>query len=84
MENNTLSTSQLKILALVAVGYEDAEISEVLSISLQTVKSEIDIILSKIGASNSLQATFWAAMSSSNPITANTAVFAGALTLRKV
>ena len=61
MKNNILSTNQVEILALAAVGYEQAKISKLLSISPHTVRAEIDIIFSRIGAPNDFQAAPWAA-----------------------
>jgi LuxR family transcriptional regulator, positive regulator of biofilm formation len=56
-----LSERETEILALVAVGSTNEEISDRLCISLNTVKSHLYKIFKTINAPNRVQATLWAA-----------------------
>jgi len=60
-KSNTLNESQIKILALLAVGKVDEEIAEQLCTSTRVVRIETDHILKKINAPNIFQAVLWAA-----------------------
>jgi DNA-binding NarL/FixJ family response regulator len=56
-----LTKRQLEVLALVAVGYSNAEIARRLYLSDHTVKTHIYNIFKKINVPNRMQASLWAA-----------------------
>lgn len=56
-----LTPRETEILAMIAVGATDEQISDKLRINLQTIKDTIYKIFEKIGAGDRLQATFWVA-----------------------
>jgi DNA-binding NarL/FixJ family response regulator len=55
-----LTTREREILTLLAQGMNNREISEVLSVSVSTVKTHIEHILSKLQATDRVQAAVWA------------------------
>jgi DNA-binding NarL/FixJ family response regulator len=55
-----LTTRESEILTLIAQGMNNREISEVLSVTVSTVKTHIEHILSKLQASDRVQAAVWA------------------------
>jgi two-component system NarL family response regulator len=57
MTNPELSDRELEVLQLVAQGMSNLEISAALGITESTVKSNINRILSKLGAKDRTQAT---------------------------
>ena len=61
-KGNTLNDDEIKILALLAVGTREEKIAELLCMSTQAVRTEIDSILKKINAPNLFQAVLWAAL----------------------
>jgi DNA-binding NarL/FixJ family response regulator len=56
-----LTTREIEILGLIAVGASNAEMADKLFISLHTVKTHVYNIFKKINATNRLQAALWAA-----------------------
>lgn len=56
-----LSKREKEILRLVALGFSNDEIAEKMNLSPHTVKTHIYHVYKKIGISNRLQATLWAA-----------------------
>lgn len=56
-----LSFREKEVLRLVALGFSNDEIAEKLGLSPHTVKTHIYHVYKKIGVSNRLQATLWAA-----------------------
>lgn len=57
-----LTPRQVEILSMIAVGASNREISEKLFISPHTVKNHLYNIFKKIGVSNRIQASLWAAV----------------------
>jgi DNA-binding NarL/FixJ family response regulator len=55
-----LTTRESEILALIAQGMNNREISEILSVTVSTVKTHIEHILSKLKVSDRVQAAVWA------------------------
>lgn len=55
-----LTTREREILTLIAQGMNNREISETLSVTVSTVKTHIEHILSKLQASDRVQAAVWA------------------------
>jgi DNA-binding NarL/FixJ family response regulator len=55
-----LTTREREILTLIAQGMNNREISEVLSVTVSTVKTHIEHILSKLQATDRVQAAVWA------------------------
>lgn len=60
-ENGPLTRKEREILAVMAGGATNKDIADKLFISVHTVKTHLYRIFKKIGASNRLQATLWAA-----------------------
>ena len=60
-KSTILTSRQMEILALVAVGCSNDEIADKLCISNHTVKVHLYNVFKKINVSNRLQAAFWAA-----------------------
>lgn len=59
-EDENLTAQQAKILAHIAVGATDEEITEKLCMSPHVIQTEIDKILAKIKVPNRFQAALWA------------------------
>jgi DNA-binding NarL/FixJ family response regulator len=57
----SLTGRELEVLRLVAEGFTNPEISDILSISNHTVKSHVDHIFNKLGVNDRTQAAVWAA-----------------------
>ena len=57
MNNPELTDRELEVLQLVAQGMSNLEISAALSFTESTIKSDINCILSKLGAKDRTQAT---------------------------
>lgn len=56
LSRDTLTDRELAVLALLADGYSNAEISENLNVAVPTVKTYVGSILSKLGAANRAEA----------------------------
>ncbi len=61
-QNGQLTSEEIEILAMVALGATDSQIADRLRLSQETVKARIKGIFKKINAPNRLQASLWAAM----------------------
>ena len=55
-----LSDREIQVLRLVAAGYTNLEISDILYISPHTVKSHVVHILNKLGVNDRTEAAVWA------------------------
>ncbi|MFW6139166.1 MAG: response regulator transcription factor, partial [Spirochaetota bacterium] len=60
-ETYHLTSREIEILTLIAIGKRNEEIAEKLFISPHTVKTHLYNIFKKINVSDRLQAAFWAA-----------------------
>ena len=57
-----MTSDEIEILAMIAVGATDRQIADRLRLSQETVKANIKGIFKKINAPNRFQASLWAAM----------------------
>ncbi len=55
-----LTEQEMQVLRLIATGMDNSEISQELYVSINTVKSHVTSILSKLGVDNRTQAAVWA------------------------
>ena len=60
---HTLTTREIEVLRLLAEGFTNGEISDMLTISPHTVKSHVIHIFNKLGVNDRTQAAVWAAKS---------------------
>jgi LuxR family transcriptional regulator of csgAB operon len=61
-EGGRLTSEEIEILAMVALGATDKQIADRLRLSQETVKARVKGIFKKINAPNRFQASLWAAM----------------------
>ena len=60
MDRPSLTSQQLRVLALIAEGLDNATIAEMLSVSVNTVKTHVRNIFIKLDVSDRTQAAIWA------------------------
>ena len=61
-QNGPLTSEEIEILAMVALGATDSQIADRLRLGQETVKARVKGIFKKINAPNRFQASLWAAM----------------------
>jgi DNA-binding NarL/FixJ family response regulator len=60
MDRPSLTPQQLRVLTLIAEGLDNAAIADLLSVSLNTVKTHVRNVFIKLGVSDRTQAAIWA------------------------